>query len=332
MHRAPMSTNAEPPVKPAGPLLSVAVYTYNQERLVTETLDSLLDGGAIERERGGVELVVSDDCSTDGTVHAARSWMERRGSAFRSCSLLTGEGNVGPVRNYTRAVRACTGEIVKPLAGDDLFCPQGLIEAVREMAGTPGATLAFGRIAPFRDGEEAVPTGWTDEQTRFFAEDATGQFRILASSDPLAAPGVLFRRDLFEELRLWEYGFFWMEDWPLWLLATAAGHRIAGLGPTVARYRIHAGSTSQRMNAPGRERVRRGMNADRRLMYDRIVLPRSAELPPALRHHVRLRRFFFAWLERTRHPALVHWARELSLFADPYRIGRKLKGLLNRDD
>lgn len=312
------------------PLLSTAVYTYNQERLIIETLDSLLDGGAFEGAPVGVELIVSDDCSSDGTVNVVSSWMQRHGGLFRSCRLLTSESNGGPVKNYCRAVRACTGEIVKPLAGDDLFCPQGVLDAALEMAARSDVELLFGRIAPFGEGLDSAVAGWTGEQARFFGCDAREQFRTLVSFDPLPAPGVLFRRSLFEELRLWEYGFFWMEDWPLWLLATAGDRRIAEFDRTVARYRIHPRSISQRMSAPGRERVRRGINADRRLMYDRIVMPRMAELPLVLRHHARLRRFFFAWLERTRSPALVHWARELSLPADPYRMGRKLKDLSSR--
>ena len=50
------------------PLLSVAVYTYAQERLVRETLDSLLpdDGGTAAAET--TEIIVSDDCSPDGTA------------------------------------------------------------------------------------------------------------------------------------------------------------------------------------------------------------------------------------------------------------------------
>jgi len=84
------------------------------------------------------------------------------------------------------------------------------------------------------------------------------------------------------------------------------------------------------MNAKGKERVRMGINADRRRMYDEIVLPRMAEQPLLLRHHVLLRRFFFSWLERTERPALVHWARSLSLLIDPYRIWRKIGGVFGR--
>jgi len=93
------------------------------------------------------------------------------------------------------------------------------------------------------------------------------------------------------------------------------------------RYRLHTESLSQKMNAKGKERVRKGINADRRRMYDEIVLPRMAEQPFLLRHHARVRRFFFAWLEKTERPALVHWARSLSLVIDPYRLWRKLEGV-----
>ena len=313
-----------------GPLLSVAVYTYNQERFVTETLDSLLESGGLDTLPRGTELIVSDDCSADGTAAAVSSWMERRGKGFHSCRLLRGERNEGPVRNYVRAVRACSGEIVKPLAGDDLFCPEALCNAVMQMVSQQEMMIAFGRVATFSTGTHSLEREWTAEQRRFFAEDASGQFRMLASFDPLPAPGVLFRRSLFERLRLWEHDFFWMEDWPFWLLATANGYRIHGLDHAVVRYRLHTESLSQRMNAKGKERVRMGINADRRRMYDEIVLPRMAEQPLLLRHHVLLRRFFFSWLERTERPALVHWARSLSLLIDPYRIWRKIGGVFGR--
>jgi len=313
-----------------GPLLSVAIYTYNQELFVTETLDSLMESGGLDALPGGTELIVSDDCSADGTVDAVSSWMERRGKGFRSCRLLRGERNEGPVRNYVRAVRACSGEIVKPLAGDDLFCPEALRNAVLQMASQQETAIAFGRVATFSTGTNAVEREWTAEQRRFFAEDAHGQFRMLASFDPLPAPGVLFRRSLFERLRLWEHDFFWMEDWPFWLLATANGYRIHGLDQAVVRYRLHTESLSQRMNAKGKERVRKGINADRRRMYDEIVLPRMRGQPLFLRHHARLRRFFFGWLERTERPALVHWARSFSLLIDPYRLWRKIEGAFGR--
>lgn len=305
------------------PLLSVAVYTYAQERFVGETLDSLLPGHGGTAAAEKTEIVVSDDRSPDGTADVVASWMERNGRFFHSCRLLRGETNEGPVRNYVRAVRACSGEIVKPIAGDDLFCPGSLGFMQTAMEREPGIVIAFGKVIGFSDRPEGVAPEWTREQRRLFGADAGAQFRMLVAADPLQAPGVFFKKSLFEELRLWDYPFFWMEDWPLWLLATAHGRRIVGLDVPLVYYRRHPASISQKMNVAGRERIRKGINGDRKTMYDRIVLPREASLPFWLRHHVRLRRFFFGLLETTRHPALVHAMRELSLLIDPHRLYEK---------
>ena len=323
----------------ARPLLSLAIYTYNQEHFVKETLDSLLpDSG---EEAGGeseeiwellkrTELIVSDDGSSDATPRVVEEWMDRHGHLFAACGLLREEQNVGPVRNYTRAVRACSGEIVKPLAGDDLFSLPGVAGAVQEMLSHREVAVLFGQIVPFTDFPSPEKSVWTEEQRDFFASELSKQFQMLTSFDPLPAPGVFFRRELFELLRLWEHDFFWMEDWPLWLLATARGYRIHALDLPVVFYRVHPASLSQRMNVKGRDRVRRGINADRRRMYDEIVFPRMGDLPFLLRHHLRLRRFFFAWLERTEHPGWVHWVRSFSLLVDPHRVGRKIFGIFRR--
>ncbi len=309
--------------------LSVAIYTYAQERFVGETLDSLLSALSPARAKE-TEIVVSDDASPDGTADVVASWFARHGDRFASCRLLRSETKEGPVRNYVRAVRSCSGDVVKPLAGDDIFCPGGLDAVTGMMDDDPDVAIAFGKVIAFTDRPGGTPPEWTREQRSFFSSDARGQFRMLASFDPLPAPGVFFRKSLFEECRLWDYQFFWMEDWPLWLLATIRGRRIAHLDAPAVYYRRHDASLTRRMSAPGKDRVRVGVNRDRRIMYDAIILPRAREFGFSLRRHVRLRRFFFAWMESTRRPGLVNLCRELSLLVDPHRMARKASAVFSR--
>lgn len=312
------------------PFLSVAIFTYMQERFVRETLDSLLPEGGKNAVTGSTEIIVSDDCSSDGTARVVESWMERNGHLFHSCRLLQAKANEGPVHNYLRAVRACSGEIIKPIAGDDLFC-SGSLDAICEMmARNLHISIAFGKVIVFSNQPSGGAPEWTKEQRFLFDANAEGQFRLLASIDPLYAPGAFYRRKLFEELCLWDYPFFWMEDWPLWLLATAHGYRIAPLNFPIVYYRHHPASVSQKMNTKGREIIRKGINGDRKNMYDRIVLPRILLFPFFLRHHVRLRRFFYGWLETTLFPGLVHVLRELSMLMDPYRLYQKAEVLFQR--
>ena len=309
--------------------LSIAIYTYAQERFVRETLDSVLSALSAANAKE-TEIVVSDDASLDGTADVVASWFARHGDRFASCRLLRSETNEGPVRNYVRAVRSCSGGVVKPLAGDDIFCPGGLDAVIGMMDDDPDVAIAFGKVIAFTDRPGGTPPEWTREQRSFFSSDARGQFRMLASFDPLQAPGVFFRKSLFEECRLWEYSFFWMEDWPLWLLAAVRGRRIARLDAPVVYYRRHEASLTRRMKTPGKDRVRVGVNRDRRIMYDAIILPRAREFGFSLRRHVRLRRFFFAWMESTRRPGLVNLCRELSLLVDPYRMARKASAFFSR--
>ena len=46
-----------------GLMFSVAVITYNQEKYIAQTLDSIIN----QRHNYSYEIVVGDDCSSDGT-------------------------------------------------------------------------------------------------------------------------------------------------------------------------------------------------------------------------------------------------------------------------
>lgn len=54
------------------PLVSVSVITYNSAKTVLETLESIK-----AQTYQNLELIVSDDCSTDNTVELCRNWIEQ---------------------------------------------------------------------------------------------------------------------------------------------------------------------------------------------------------------------------------------------------------------
>ncbi|MBR1871017.1 MAG: glycosyltransferase [Kiritimatiellae bacterium] len=49
------------------PLVSFCISCYNQERYIAQALES-----AFAQTYGNMEIVISDDCSTDGTVGAIK--------------------------------------------------------------------------------------------------------------------------------------------------------------------------------------------------------------------------------------------------------------------
>lgn len=74
--------------------LSVALCTYNGERFLREQLDSIAT-----QTRPPVELVVSDDRSTDGTRQLVESFATAAPFPVR---LRFNDVNVGSTRNFDR--------------------------------------------------------------------------------------------------------------------------------------------------------------------------------------------------------------------------------------
>lgn len=97
--------------------ISVAVITYNQEDTIAQTLDSILG----QKGDFDLEVVVGEDCSTDGTWAICQGYAERYPDVVR---LLPNTRNLGIVRNFARVIHHCHGNYVGMCAGDDYWCDE----------------------------------------------------------------------------------------------------------------------------------------------------------------------------------------------------------------
>jgi glycosyltransferase involved in cell wall biosynthesis len=97
-------------------LVSVVVITYNSSAFVLETLES-----ARKQTYDQVELIITDDGSTDETISLCKEWLEINSARFIRVALLTVKENTGIPANCNRGVKAAKGEWVKLIAGDDIL-------------------------------------------------------------------------------------------------------------------------------------------------------------------------------------------------------------------
>lgn len=98
-------------------ILSVCIRTYNQERFVAEALDGVL----MQKTSFQFEIIVSDDCSTDGTRDILLEYQREYPDKIR---LILGEENVGGPRNLRRVIEASTAKYITCLDGDDYYTDQ----------------------------------------------------------------------------------------------------------------------------------------------------------------------------------------------------------------
>lgn len=105
-----------------GPKASIAIISYNQENFIAEALE-----GALSQDYNNLEIVVSDDGSTDGTQSIISEYQARHPG--RIVALLNRD-NVGITKNSNRALRACTGKYIVLQGGDDILLPQKISKQV----------------------------------------------------------------------------------------------------------------------------------------------------------------------------------------------------------
>ena len=228
------------------PLVSVPVITYNSSKYVLETLESIK-----AQTYQNIELIISDDCSTDNTVDMCRKWVEENKKRFVHTQIITSELNTGVSANLNRAEAACQGEWVKSIAGDDLLMPNCIADCVEYVQQHPDIIYLFGRIEVF---------GASEEQNKYFSEkvfdysffdlDVDGQLeRLVFGSNCVPASTCFYNQQKSIALGIHnDERIPLLEDWPKWINLLRAGMKLHFLDKVLVKYRIGGISTGKSMS------------------------------------------------------------------------------------
>jgi glycosyltransferase involved in cell wall biosynthesis len=96
------------------PKVSVLLVTYNHEKFIAQAVESVL----MQKTNFVVELVITDDCSTDQTPFILERFAQKYPETIH---LILRESNVGGKRNSLLALKECRGDYVAILEGDDYW-------------------------------------------------------------------------------------------------------------------------------------------------------------------------------------------------------------------
>lgn len=222
------------------PLVSVAVLCYNSSSTILETLDSIYI-----QTYSPIELIVSDDCSTDNTIEIVEQWIDSHRDRFVRAIILKPAHNTGQSANYNRAFDACEGEWIKEIDGDDKLtttCIEDLIKYVKKEH--PDAVYVFGRIKAF-GGNEHERT-FVENQLfdyTFFQKSPKEQLRFLIHErNCVPSPGSFYNRQAMKEIGFrCDERIPYLEDYPKWINLLKAGVKYNFMDKVVAEYRVDSG-------------------------------------------------------------------------------------------
>ena len=103
-------------------LVSIIMPAYNAEKYIVKSINSI-----IRQSYKSWELIVVDDCSTDGTVNVISDFKDER------IRLLNNERNSGAAISRNRALREAKGKWIAFLDSDDIWHPKKLERQLKFM-------------------------------------------------------------------------------------------------------------------------------------------------------------------------------------------------------
>lgn len=294
------------------PLATVILIVYNQQEFVKRALESIL----AQECSFPVEVVIGDDCSTDGSTEALREVTSSYTGAFSIRELPRNE-NLGMHRNFYECLLASKGRFVALLEGDDYWVDEKkLDEQVRELLATGCAFSGH-------------PTVLVDEVGKRVGEIPPRPFPIRLSGKAFIEEGcyvhtssVVFRRDYLSTLP--EYVLDQRNrclDVSLEQLLALSGD-LAFIPRTMSVYRKHYGGAN-------------GYFARRRGTWEKAMIFATREFNRytggnyslKLRYLIALRYASLGRRESTQNPILRLWYKLLAVF---YWRRRLVGALLGR--
>lgn len=207
--------------------LSVLIVAYNQAPFIEQAVRSAL----MQETAFDYQIVVADDCSTDGTRQIVEHLAERHPDRLR---LVAHETHVDVQQNLLDGYASCDGQYLALLDGDDYWIsPYKLQRQVNFLDRHAECAISFHNILTvYDDGSPEALACSADRKEFSGVEDL-----LIANFIPTSS--VVYRHGLIREFPQWSRTLMtW--DWALHLFHAQFG-RAGYLADTMAVGRRHAG-------------------------------------------------------------------------------------------
>ncbi|MEJ5173390.1 MAG: glycosyltransferase [Hydrogenothermaceae bacterium] len=207
------------------PKVSILIATYNQEDYIKEAVNS-----ALNQSYENIEVIVSDDCSTDNTFKVLLDIKDERVKIYRN------QKNIGRIANHRKLLyEYATGDFVAFLDGDDFYIYDNFVKDAVDIF------LNYDDVISVLGGYEDL--FYTGERKQFLS---TTNLNIIDGIDILfrrykvryAHGSWIFKRNLIEKFEFFSGKVPIGDDLEGWFKSLFFG-KVALLPKAVFTHRIH---------------------------------------------------------------------------------------------
>ena len=226
----------------SSPVVSIVVVSYNSEKFILDTLESIFS-----QTYENIELIITDDSSTDNTIVICEEWLVNHSSHFVRTKLIKAEINTGVSANANRGLNYAAGEWLKFLGADDMLFPDCISMNLQYLLKRPEIKVLFSKVAVYdtyiseNNLLKIIPNEDINESNIMWeGRSAKSQYNMLLVCDRIHfTPSVIMRKDTLQIVGGFDERFRTMEDYPLWLNLTKAGFKLYFMNIPTVKYRQH---------------------------------------------------------------------------------------------
>lgn len=229
------------------PGATIVVASYNHAQYVDQCIASLA-----AQDYANVDVIVTDDASTDGSVAAIEDALARYGLTALTLFAST---NRGICATFNAALAAIRTPYVAFLAADDWMAPSRISRqvALLEAAG-PNVALVYGDLYQAAANGDVQETLYSSMYPESWGFGRSGDlYQLLLRHTFIPAPSVMARASCLREVGGYDERLA-IEDHDMWL-RLARRYRLAFLAEPLVYYRAHPASLSMWFSGQ-RERLR----------------------------------------------------------------------------
>lgn len=218
------------------PLVTFALFAYNQEKYIREAAKA-----ALSQTYEPLEIILSDDCSTDRTFDVIQEVVDSY-SGPHTIIINRNQHNLGLSGHINLISNRCCGNIVLVAAGDDVSMPDRTTESVNIFNKFPHIYSCSLNVLPISESGEVIKNKKKVWQSGLYSLEKY----MTGYELPMLGASRAYRKEVFS------YGMpkeLMSEDSLLVARSLLLGGEIYHDSAIGVRYRVHGGSLSSKIDS-----------------------------------------------------------------------------------
>lgn len=223
--------------------VSIIVLTYRNWKLLESAISSVskqvLDGI-------NLELLIVDD----GTIDFDHDFvfdLIKKYNLYKHTNVIINKTNQGTVKSFNNAIKLSQGDIIIPLAADDIFYDDLVVGDIVRCFVKNKALIVTGLRVPFDDNGRYSALPKYSHRKFFISKDKLLK-RIACKGNLISGASTYYHRELFNKYGYFSENYRLLEDYPYYLHILNEGQEIILMDRFVILYRLGGISSESSMS------------------------------------------------------------------------------------